>query len=210
MKRRANDLPNRGWILCTMMVFLTTAFSAIIVNSLIGHGMDVSRTISRYVGFEVWSAVFFAVGNCFVAAMMAVYLWQVGEAWKMPRVFYYTVLVMAVALIWLSVCPTGMCDVAGQKSLVSLVHEVTSKTMFVTMMLTSLMVVLCKKASSLAHGVNVAFVVYAMFCVVGVLTRASWFESLAMIYETLYIALFMMVMAFCDSRERVPKATSTS
>lgn len=190
-------------MLGAMGVFLATAAVAVIINStLSGYGWHLEWSISKYVGLETWSAIMFAAGNLAVALLMGKYLWSLGERWKMPKIYYLAVLVMAVALLWLSFCPVGYFDVAGEKSTISLMHVMSSRLMFVMMMAIAMIVIMCRRAGVSAHALCVGYLVYAIFCVIGELTRADWFVPLTLIFESAYLFGFMMVMAYCGVNAR--------
>ena len=202
MRIKRKQLPHSKCIITALVVFLTTAFASIIVNStLLGHGFHLEYSVSKYVGLETWSAVIFAIGDCFVAALFGKYLWKLGEAWKMPRLFYYLIIVMVVGLLGVAFCPSGYCDFDGQKSLVTWIHEIASRTMFVAMMAEAALIAIWKKAGRLAHAVCVAYVVYAVICIIGYFTKGEWFLPLVMVYETIYLAMFMILLAFCGLRD---------
>lgn len=209
MRIKKKELPNSGLIAVALAVFLVTSFAAIIVNStLLGHGFHLEYSISKYVGLETWSAVLFTIGNFFVAALFGRYLWKLGEAWGMPRLFYYLIIVMVVGLLTLSFCPSGYFDFEGKKNLITWLHEISSRTMFVAMMAEAALIAFWKKASRLAHALCVAYVVYAFICIIGYFTKGEWFLPLMMIYETMYLAAFMIMLAFCGMRdaEEIPRA----
>lgn len=207
MRLKRKELPNSGLIAAALATFLATAFTAILVNSsIMGHGFHLEYSISHYVGLETWSAVMFTIGNFFVAAFFGVYLWRLGEAWGMPRLFYYLIVVMVVGLLMLSFCPSGYFDVeGGSKNLITWIHEISSRTMFIAMMLMAALIAVWKKAGAMAHAVCVAYVVYAIICIAGYFTQGEWFVQELMIYETVYLASFMIMLALCGVRD-VPEA----
>ncbi len=192
------------WMVGAILVFVVTATIAVVLNSTVGgYGWHTNWSISRYVGLEAWSAIMFALGNCVVAALMGRYLWRLGERWKMPKVYYILVLVMAVALLWLSFCPVGFFDVGGENSTISLMHVLSSRMMFISMMLIAMIIVMCRRAGMVAHALNVGFLVYAIFCVIGELSRADWFVPLTLIFESTYLLGFMVIMAYCGASARI-------
>ncbi len=180
----------RKRIVAGLAVFVAMVVLIVAVNS-VSHGLDFGRSVSRYVGFEAWSAALFAVGNGFVVAMVASYLWKVGEARKMPRLFYYLVFLIAATLILLSVFPIGFCDFDGHVSLVSRIHEVSSRVMFIAMMLVAAMLAGNPYGSRRARIASAVFVLYALLCVVGYLTGAGWFLAGVLVWETAYIVYFI-------------------
>lgn len=198
---KKDALPSKWLIVGAMMVFVGTAFLGIAVNSVIfRHGFYTEWSISHYVGLEIWSAILFTLGNIFVTIFMGRYLWQLGEAWKMPRVFYWLIVVLVVTLLGLSFCPSGMFDEGDSTSIITWIHILTSRGMFIAMMLVAAMIVISRHANALAHLVNVLYLIYAVVCIVGFMTEAEWFMSNVMVFETLYIMAFMTALAFCDDR----------
>ncbi len=192
----------RGGLIVALVAFCLTATMAVVINTLIGYGFHLEYSISRYVGLEFWSAAVFTAGNCLATAMTCRYMWQLGEDWKMPRIYYYCAFLMAVGLIWLSLCPVGYCDTAEAKSLVSYLHEISSRTMFLMMLLVSTMLAGAPKASALARGVSTGFVVYGVFCVTGYFTQEEWFLPLILIFESMYIIGFVIVL-MCQTDRKV-------
>lgn len=153
------------------------------------------NTISYYVGTTTWTAVMFAVLNLIVAGLMGHYLWQIGQVWRMPRVYYYLVIVLAVALIWLSVCPVHYADYAGHVSLVSRMHEVASRTMFLAMAAMMLMMAAQRETSTRTRLFAMAYLVLAAVSVLGYLTAGAWFMPAILLWESGYILAFMLLMA---------------
>ena len=195
-------MPKKGSLWLALGVFLVTAGLGVAINSTVfGRGLRLGWSISRYVGCETWSAVLFALGNFLVIAMVGRYLWKLGDKWHMLRVYYYCAFLMCVGLLWLSLCPVGYFDVVAngvvEKSVISYVHEISSKLMFIMMMLMAAMLAGNWRACAQTRAVCVAYLVYAVFCVTGYLTAGSWFTPLILIYESLYIASFPLVLIAC-------------
>lgn len=185
---------NKKLMLLAMGIFVVTAGMAVTINSLIGTGFRLDYTISRYVGLELWSALVFALGNFVVAGAILYYLYEVIQAWKMPRVAYWCVVVMLVGLIGLSVCPIGYFDPVGAKygtSVISLIHGLCSRTMFMTMMVMMIVVALNAMASRTTRVLGVVFVVYGLICLCGHLSQAEWFTGTVLVSESLYLISFM-------------------
>lgn len=204
MKKKLEE-PKRWRLLVALLVFVTTSVLGVVVNSFcFGKGLHLDWSVSRYVGSEVWSAIIFALGNVVVSAMMGKYLWQIGRMWKMPRVYYYFALLMLVGLIMLSVFPIGFFDVGGQKSIQSYIHEVSSRTMFLMMLFIAGMLILKRGATKSTRIWAMLYVAYGVFCVVGYLTAAGWFWPGLLIYESVYVAAFPLLLMTCRVRaERV-------
>lgn len=198
---KPNKFPSKWLMVGAIGSFLGTAALIIALNSIVcRYGFHIDYTISRYVGLEHWSAIVFFISNVFVAFLVGKYLFQLGDAWKMPKLFYVVTVLMAVALVGLSAFPIGLFDVNDTTSIISWAHQITSRTMFIAMMLIAMMIVVCRRAGVLAHRANVIFLVFAVVFLVGYLTKAAWFLDHVMVYETAYLFGFMVAMALCDER----------
>lgn len=185
---------NKKPMLLAFVIFMVTSGLAVLVNSLLGAGLRFDYTISRYVGLETWSAVIFALGNFVVAGAILYYLYGVLQDWGMPRLAYWCVVVMLVGLIGLSVCPIGYFDPVGARygtSVISLIHGLCSRIMFMTMMVMMSIVALCAMASRKTRALGVMFVIYGLACLCGYMTRAGWFIDTVLISESLYLIGFM-------------------
>lgn len=201
MRHTRTDTPRRTWLGFALGAFLIVAFAAVIVNSFcLGHGLDFGRSISRYVGFEVWSALAFSPVCVFAAGATGVFLWKLGQRWEMPRVYYYCVLLMSAGLIFLSLFPIGLCDPVGSKSIVSFAHEISSRTMFLMMLATAAMLTVSRHAAVYSRRVSLVFVIYGVICVTGYFSHGAWFESCILLFETAYIAGFVAILLMQKNR----------
>lgn len=158
------------------------------------------NTISYYVGTTTETAVLFAVLNFVTVGLMGYYLWQMGQVWRMPRIYHYLAVILAVAFVWLSVCPVYYADFAGHVSLVSRMHEVASRTMFMMMALVVLVVILNREASTGTRWLGAAFLMLAVASVAGYLTKGGWFMPALLIWESGYIFAFLALMAVARRR----------
>lgn len=175
----------------TMAIFAVTMLAAVVGNSLMGYGWHINYSISRYVGLETWSAMLFALGNFVVAGLIGRYLYQVGEAWQMPRWFYWVVVLLAAGLVGLSVCPLMYFDHNGIKSTPTMVHEICSRTMFAGMLVVAGTLLTRRGLNKVTKVYAAVFVVYGLLCCVGYLTKAGWFIGLMLFCEAAYIWGFM-------------------
>lgn len=187
-------VPSNKLLWIGLGLFVTVAVLIVVVNSLMGYGFHLEYSISKYVGMEVWSSVLFLLSNIVVASLVGRYAWGVGKVWKMPRLYYCGVFVIVVALLWLSVCPVGMCDVDGSKSLMTWLHEIASRTMFLAMLVVGVIFAASKRASKTARLVALIFVICGTACVAGYFMKAVWFKLL--ICESLYIDSFMALLVY--------------
>ncbi len=197
----------KKWLMgLALGVFLTTSLAAIIGNTLLGKGFHLEYSISRYVGSATWSAVLFALGNVVVAISMLYFFYQLAETWKLPRVFNWLVVIMAIALLGLSVCPVGYFDLPGTayaSSTISQIHEVCSRTMFVMMLLATLLMVVARTASRATKVEGVLYIIYGAICVWAYFAKLRWFFAGLLIFESLYLVMFMVFCLACRSRRRL-------
>lgn len=184
-------------IMVAILIFVLTTVLTVAVNSYLKQAFLPGYSISRYVGSETWSAVVFALANFVVAYCAAKYLYRVGEKWRVWRGYYWVVVLMAVGLIGLSVCPIGYFDLPGAgyaTSVPSQVHEVCSRLMFVCMLVIAGMILLCQAANRVTRVVAAVYVTYGVVCVFGFLVKAPWFAQHLLVFEACYLFGFL---AFC-------------
>lgn len=195
-------MAKRKMILLAMMIFILTAGLAVLCNSTIwGYGLHLEYSISRYVGLEAWSSVMFTLGNIIVAGCIASYLYYLAEIWRLPRWFYWLVIVMVVMLLALSFCPVCLFDPApGVKSVPTFIHEVSSRTMFLAMLLAAIVFMVCGRVHGQARRQSLYFATFGVICVCGYLSGMDWFLNLVLIFETTYLLWFMFLCLICRSK----------
>lgn len=182
----------RWMMIWALVIFLFTAGLAIAINCQ-EYGWHWSYSISRYVALETWSAALFAFGNIFVAGLMGKYLFAVGADWKMPRWFYWAVLLTAVTLVGLSACPIGYFDRLGMGAVPSRIHELCSRLMFVCMAVMALTVALRRQSTTGTRLWSLIFVVYGVVCGTAFLMGAGWLLRSMLGFESAYIIGFMVI-----------------
>lgn len=182
-------------LMIAAVIFGMTSVVAIAGNSLLGHGWHPNYSISKYVGLETWSVLVFALGNFVVAGLLGRYLFQVGRDWRMPRWYFWVVVLLVAALVGLSVWPCGYFDRNGVKSLVTVLHEISSRTMFVGMVVVALTLMSRKEMRRVTKVGAGVFVVYGLVCCLGYLTKGSWFVSPMLFFEGAYIWGFMALVS---------------
>lgn len=193
-------------ILAALGAFLVGASIAVVrgilAQAYVGRAQAwaLGNTISYYVGTSTWTAVLFAALNFVTVGLMGYYLWQMGQVWRMPRIYHYLVVILAVAFVWLSVCPVYYADYMGHVSLVSRMHEVASRTMFIMMALIALLVTLKREASVSTRILGVVYLVLAMVSVLGYFIKGAWFTPVILIWESSYILAFLLLMAVARKR----------
>ncbi len=186
----------RPMVVAILMFVLTTVVT-VAVNSYLLRAFMPGYSISRYIGSETWSAIVFALANFVVAFCALTYLYRVGERWRFAPGYYWVVVLMAVGLVGLSVCPIGYFDLPGSEyatSAPSHIHEICSRLMFVCMLMVAAIILFCKRASRLTRIVAAMYVAYGVVCVFGFMTEAAWFMRHVLLFESCYLFGFL---AFC-------------
>lgn len=154
--------------------------------------LHVNYSISRYMGREGWSAGLFLISNIFVAREM----WRgvkgmrkkYGEWWEAWGV------VTLIGFIALSLCPVGLFDTEwGQYGVVSILHQIFSRMMFVAMGMMLFMMAM-KTEGVKFRNMFMGFVTYGLICAaMSFATEVFW--DLTLIFETLYIYGFLLMLA---------------
>lgn len=198
---------------CSIIIFWAIVVLAVILNAGARFATErpwlLGNSISWYVGSQAWSAILFALGNMIVAVVMSRFLWVLGEQWRMPRAYFFFLILLVVALVWLSSFPLGYFDLENQKSVISYLHEAGSRTMFLAM---AVVVFFLSTNAGLSKLLRVAlrcFVLYAVFCVLAVLAGLSGFYAGLLFFESFYIFAFMMLLLWCGE-EATRKGLKTS
>ena len=197
----------KKWMAWALAIFVFTSACIVLLNSFsMRHGWHWDFSISRYVGSETWSAVVFMIANAAVAYMTLQYLYIVGEKWKLPRWFYYVVILMAIGLIGLSAWPIAYFDPEGMAygmSGISRIHELCSRTMFFGMLMVATVIMLALAASRATRLWAGTYVAYGLVCVYGFLSHEVWFAQMILVYETLYLGgFFVLGLLMQGKRER--------
>lgn len=184
----------KRWMLAAMLMFLSTSLLAVMVNSL-EYGWHWEFSISRYVGLETWSVLFFALGNIGVAALFGKYLYTISEILQMPRWFYTLVVATIVALLTLSACPVGYFDLPGAfaRSVPSQIHQVSSRLMFTCMLLMAFFWQLRKEIEVKMRRWCTVFVVAGVVCTVAFFGKFDWFLRAVLVFESAYLLGFMVL-----------------
>lgn len=184
-----------------LFVLVSTLIIAII--SFMRHRLRVDFSISRYVGLEFWSVILFAMANIVAASWIGRYLYEIGQLWRMPRVYYWLVIGVAVTLIGLSICPLGYFDRYAGMGGASIVHQITSRMMFIFMALVVLTIICNRYVGWQTRVVGVIFLCYMVICMIGHFLDLEWFSGHFLIFEALYLISFMVFCAFCQTKSGI-------
>lgn len=189
------DTKKQRGVVLAIGIFMLTSLIGIVGNALMGHGFHAQYSISQYIGFATWSALLFGVGNAVMIATVARFLYSVGEAWHLPRGYYWLVVLMAVGLVGLSVCPAGYFDNLGLGRIPTEFHTTCARLMFLTMIIIAAIFAACKKAGSWTRRAFGLFVVYGVICALAYMTEAKWFMRGILMFEASFLMGFLFACA---------------
>ncbi len=203
VESRAKRSLNPRLIWAVLLIFVGTEMLAVVFNGILADNFVWNRSISRYVGLGMWSSILFALGNFVVAALVGQYLWKVGEVWKMPRGFYYLIILTVVGLLGLSFCPLGIADRGAELSMVSTLHQIFSRLMFLMMLVIAVFLAFSRHTNEGMRVYCMMFVAYGITCAIGSVGMMAWFDNAVLIWETLFFVLFMLLIAIIPFGEKL-------
>lgn len=187
------------------MIAFWAVFCAILITHIVTKTADLrlDYSISKYVGLSFPSAIAFLIVNVFVSCMMWQYLKPKLKS-DMQKVLLKIIIITLVAL---SVFPIGLFDniipspVIFGRTPVSFLHVITSRTMFVAMAAFAALTFYEGKSKKLHDDIiqktALAFFIYAAICIVAFVFFSAFFWQIDIIFESLYIAFFfILVMTF--------------
>ncbi len=188
-------------VIISMVAFWGIFCLILLFHSLTGTaGLRLDYSISKYVGLSFPSAILFLLTNVFVS----VALWR----YLMPRLKTdaqkIIMKIIVATLVMLSLFPIGLFDniipgpVILGRTPISFLHVITSRTMFVAISAFALLTFYEGKSKNL-HDVNIqktalAFFLYAAICIFVFIFFSTFFWQFDIIFESLYIALFFIVV----------------
>ena len=188
-------------VVISMAVFWGVFCLILLSHSLTGTtGLRLDYSISKYVGLSFPSAILFLLTNVFVS----VALWRYLKPRLKTDAQRIIMKIIIVTLVALSLFPIGLFDniipepVIFGRTPISFLHVMTSRTMFVAMSAFALLTFYEGKSKSL-HDVNIqktalAFFIYAAICTVIFIFFSTLFWQFDVIFESLYIAFFFIVV----------------
>ena len=179
-------------VIVSMIVFWAVFCLILITHNLTGTAyLHLSYSISKYVGLSFPSAILFLITNVFVSVVLWCYMKP-----RMKSDMQKLIMKIIVAtLVLLSVFPIGLFDniipepVLFGRTPISLLHVITSRTMFVAMSAFALLAFYENK-----NKAALSFFIYAAICIFCFIFFSSFFWQVDLIFESVYIAYFFIVV----------------
>lgn len=188
-------------VIISMIVFWSV-FCLILLAHVLTNTADlrIDYSISKYVGLTFPSAILFLVTNVYVSFI----LWRYIKPRLKTDMQKVVMKIIIATLVLLSVFPIGLFDsifpepVIFGRTPISFLHVITSRTMFIAMAAFALLTFYEGKNKNL-HDANIqktalAFFLYAAVCTVAFIFFSPFFWKVDLIFESLYIAFFFIVV----------------
>ena len=184
------------------MITFWAVFALIVLTHIVTGtaGFHLDYSISKYVGLTFPSAIVFLITNVFVATMM----WRYIEPKLKSNAQKFLIKYTFVTLVLLSVFPIGLFDtiipepVFLGRTPISFLHVITSRTMFVAMAAFSLLVFYDGRKKNLhevyTKKMALAFFIFAALCVFTFIFFSGIFWQFDIVFESLYIAFFFLLI----------------
>ena len=176
---------------------LVFAFSQVVIlgyNWIFGgYFGNISLTVSKYVGLDVWSSVLFAICNFLIGFLMVrYYLYAYKSLSKLWLVLGF---IQLFGFIGLSIFPHVAFLTGDIKEFVVNLHIMLARIMFFAMfgMALERLRIACGRdnRNKFAAKICLAFLVYGIIYVFGYFIKDSFFWHIMLLWETGYIYAFM-------------------
>ncbi|MBR5408893.1 hypothetical protein IK112_03060 [Candidatus Saccharibacteria bacterium] len=190
---KAKSLPRFAKMILVGTGLFTAMLAIILTIYIVRDGnFYLDYSISRYVGRELWSAIFFAVVNFVLVWLVWEYLKQLwpkyGQAWRVVMI------IMLVGFVGLSLCPLGLFDANyGDYGVISILHQIFSRSMFFFMAIAAGIAGWKQKQNKWIFGLCLAYVICAITMMIMSFT-AKIFWDFNFIFESVYIYLFYALL----------------
>ena len=201
MQEIIKSLKKRKLIFIAMVVFWSVFLIILFTHLLTGTApFKIKYSISQYVGFSFLSSIAFLLTNIYVSFL----IWNALKDKIKDKTARLLLKIIIITLIGLSVFPISFYDniitdpVIFGRAPISLLHVITSRTMFLSMAALSLYTFFTERKStniSLRAKIAISFTVYAGLCIMLFMFFPEVFWGLNLIIESLYIQFFFIFVA---------------
>ena len=185
------------------------AFSQIIIIGYYwlfgGYFWDLTLTISRYVGLQLWSSVLFAVCNFVIAGLLFRYYIHVRKYFS--PIWFVLGLIEVIGFIGLSIFPHVNFVSPEIKEIFVNAHIGFARTMFVAMFCMGLeRLRIARLKDDVATKATIAFLLYGVIYITGYSTKWNTMWDTMFIWETGYIYAFMAMLILTRRNRRIEKS----
>ena len=168
-----------------------------------GYFGDLTLTISRYVGLELWGSILFCVCNLVIAALFLRYFIFVRK--RFSTIWFILSLIEVVGFVGLSFFPhVNFVDPETKEIFVN-IHIFFARTMFVAMFLMGLeRLRIAAFKDNVATKATIAFLAYGLIYITGYSAKWGAMWNTMLIWETGYIYAFMAMLVLTRRNQRGP------
>ena len=160
---------------------------------------NLSLTISRYVGLELWSSIFFCVCNLIIAALLLRYF--ISARKNFSKLWFALSLVEVIGFVGLSFFPHINFVEPEVKNILVNIHIGFARTMFVAMFCMGLeRLRISGIKNSVATKAVLAFLGYGLIYITGYSAKWDLLWNTMLIWETGYIYAFMAMLILARKR----------
>lgn len=181
------------------------AFSQVIILGyywiIEGYFGNLTLTISRYVGLELWSSILFCVCNIIIAVLLLRYFISVRKRFSI--IWFLLSLVEVVGFLGLSFFPHIGFGSEETRLIFADIHITFARMMFIAMFcmgLERLRIAVLK--DNIATKATLAFLAYGLIYVIGYMAKWNVLWESMLIWETGYIYVFMAMLVLTRRNPR--------
>ncbi len=181
------------------------AFSQIIILGYYwifkGYFGDLTLTISRYVGLELWSSIFFCVCNVVITTFLLRYF--ISARKNFSRIWFFFSIIEAIGFIGLSFFPHVNFVEPEVKTIFVNIHIGFARTMFISMFLMAIeRLRIAALKDNLSTKATLAFLAYGIIYITGYTAKWDALWNTMLIWETGYIYAFMAMLILTRRNRR--------
>lgn len=170
-----------------------------------GYFGDLTLTISRYVGLQLWSSILFAICNFVITGLLLRYYISVRK--NFSKVWFVLGLIEVVGFIGLSVFPHVNFVSPEVKEVFVNIHIGFARTMFVAMFCMGLeRLRIARLKDNTATKATLAFLLYGIMYITGYSAKWDVMWNTMFIWETGYIYAFMAMLILTRRNRRIEKS----
>ncbi len=168
------------------------------------YGFHLNYTISRYIGLNTWSAILFLITSIFVFINIIKYLKYLKTTFKMGTVWWVIAIIMMASLLCVGLFPIGYFDeVYGDFGLVSILHRITSSTMFCISVLLVFLTALKFRTEKLLFFTGIMYAIYGLTFITLYALSVPILVNNIFIFESAFLVFFHIVLLLKQTEKRL-------
>lgn len=178
-----------------LSVFVISVLIVILSHSFLeGYGLHLNFSISRYIGLEPWSAIFFFVCSVFNIFLLIQFFLKFRKVHKMNLFWQIAYIIMLVGFLVLSACPVGLFDETwGDFGIVSILHRTFASIMFMSAVIVMFLTVLKFRNNKKLLLSGIFFMIFGILFITFFKLQIPWFMNIFLIPEALFLLWFVLI-----------------